>query len=212
MTYQARLLTMAESGAFAEGTDILARARGDAANVTALAESAANEVTAKAQKEAAAFIQNAREIADDALVDYVNTATVEKTAEAFRRILRVADDVRADFDDMTPWLSELVLAAVRRILGTFDDTELTARVIDQAMSETRTRWAFAIRVHPSRQAFMQELLALHAATLSPITDVQLDPKLSPELCLLVGGGGILDVSVPTQLDGLARLLADEVGL
>jgi type III secretion protein L len=103
---------------------------------------------------------------------------------------------------------DLVMTAVRKILGEFDDIELTRRIVSQALQVVRNQPQVSIRVSPSQADQLTKrvnaLLAGH--THLRLVDVVPDPRLSEGGCILETEIGVVDASLETQLAALERAL------
>jgi type III secretion protein L len=103
---------------------------------------------------------------------------------------------------------DLVMMAVRKVLGEFDDTELTGRVVRQALQVVRNQPQATIRVCPAQadrlQQRLHELLAGYNSL--RLVEVVADPRLGPGDCILETEIGVVDAGLETQLGALKRAL------
>lgn len=103
---------------------------------------------------------------------------------------------------------DLVMMAVRKVLGEFEDTELTGRVVRQALQVLRNQPQATIRVCPAQadrlQQRLHELLAGYNSL--RLVEVVPDPRLERGDCILETEIGVVDGSLETQLGALERAL------
>lgn len=103
---------------------------------------------------------------------------------------------------------DLVMMAVRKVLGEFDNTELTGRVVRQALQVVRNQPQATIRVCPAQadrlQQRLHELLAGYNSL--RLVEVAADPRLGSGDCILETEIGVVDAGLETQLGALERAL------
>lgn len=103
---------------------------------------------------------------------------------------------------------DLVMAAVRKILGEFDDAELTGRVVRQALQVVRNQPQATIRICPAQadrlQQRLHELLAGYNSL--GMVEVVPDPRLGNGDCILETEIGVVDAGLETQLGALEQAL------
>lgn len=103
---------------------------------------------------------------------------------------------------------DLVMMAVRKILGEFDDVELTARIVRQAMLLVRNQPQATIRVCPAQaedlRARIDRLFAGHTGP--SLVEVVPDPRLGRGDCILETEIGMVDASLETQLKALEQAM------
>ncbi len=187
-------------------TETLSAARLKAEEIIRKATLHSDQLRAEAEEEAERCRNTIYEIADAELLEFVNTARVEKSAQAFVEILSASSRLQQEFDALQPWLVELVMGSVRQIIGELSPDERMRRIIDVGMSETRTRWNLMLRVHPDIQHDMEVLLAKYSDRFKTIVEVQSDADMDAGGCVLVGAGGVLDLGLETQLSELEKVL------
>ncbi|WP_295409476.1 HrpE/YscL family type III secretion apparatus protein [uncultured Thiocystis sp.] len=103
---------------------------------------------------------------------------------------------------------DLVMAAVRKILGEFEETDLTVRVVRQALQVVRNQPQATIRVCPAlaeplRQRLHELLVGYHGLGM---VEVFPDPRLGRGDAILETEIGVVDASLETQLDALEQAL------
>lgn len=103
---------------------------------------------------------------------------------------------------------DLVMMAVRKVLGEFEDADLTGRVVRQALQVVRNQPQATIRVCPAlADRLQQRLHELLAGYNSPgLVEVAADPRLDSGDCILETEIGVVDAGLETQLGALERAL------
>ncbi len=188
--------------------ETLEKARGQAEKIVTEARENAQRIREDAKKETQEQRQSLYSIADKSLIDFVNTAQIEKSAEAFSEMLSASVHLRKEFDIMRPWLINLIVQSVEQILGTIEPKDRMQKQIEQGLSDTRSRWNLVLRVHPDDKALLEEVMRDNSDNFATISEVQADSDLVQGSCLLIGDGGVLDLSLSTQLRELKKLLSD----
>ena len=117
---------------------------------------------------------------------------------------------RSWVDGMERQLGALVARAVERIIGEMDDAELLAKVVRRALEDFQGLPDLRLRVAPEQveplQRALEERVRRNAA--APLR-IEPDPALGPEECVLESALGVVDLSLPRQLDVLRQALTDD---
>ncbi len=188
-------------------SSVISDARREADRIIAAAKAEADRVKAEVDAAWEAHESKMRSLADDQLMTFVDASRIEKSAKAFVDLLSTSRKVQSDFDDMSPWLHDVILTAVRQIIGDLPATERWQAVLGEALKSVRDRWDLTVRCHPGAVATIETLLAKDSEFFKSIQEVQADPGLAEEACLLVGANGILDLGVETQLQSLSEAIS-----
>ena len=104
-------------------------------------------------------------------------------------------------------LADIVLGAVRRILGEFDDEELVLRLVRQLVREAESESRVRIRVSPSRLAAVRDgARALQAEFGVELIDVVADADVDSDGCRMETPRGFVNTGIAAQLDALRTAL------
>jgi type III secretion protein L len=179
------VLKAREAQAWIDGYAFIEQARQHASDV----EKEARQTTAKAYAEG--FAEGRRD-------------GEAQAAELLSRTTQRIEEYLAGLDQS---MAELCLKMVRRILGEFDDAELIARCVRQALVEYRHDMAVTVRVAPERVNEVSAQLAADERQDSPSCRVEGDAQLGPGQCLLVSPIAVVDVGLEAQLNALREALA-----
>lgn len=109
-------------------------------------------------------------------------------------------------------VAELVMTAVRKILGEFNDTELTLRVVRNALQVVRNQPYATIRIHPAQAASLQKRLQDLMAGYTSLGSVEIvaDSRLDEGGCILETEIGVVDASLELQLRALEKVLRSRI--
>ena len=134
----------------------------------------------------------------------------EAKAELARMQIAQAERSRTWVEGMERRLAELVAEAVERILGELDDTEVLARVVRRALDDFQGLPSLRLRVAPETAEPLRRALAeqLRRNAATPVR-IEPDPSLGAGDCVLESPLGVVDLSLPHQLDVLRRALSGQ---
>jgi type III secretion protein L len=133
----------------------------------------------------------------------------QKIAEKMFETVQKTVDYLASSEEM---LCDIVIDAVRRVIGEFNDRELVIRIVRNAMAVVRSQKHVAIKVSPQDvevvKAEVDGLMLQFPAV--EFIEVVPDVRLSPKSCILESEMGIVDASVEVQLKALRNALMKTV--
>ncbi len=174
------------------------------ADAAALIESARLEAERIRRKAGAAFEAEKRRGYEEGL----RQARLE---QAEQMMALVADNIEF-IASVERQMAEVVTAAVRKILGEFEEPELTLRLVRQALAVVRDQKRVTLRIAPeladAARAELQRLLAAHPGI--GFLEVSPDPRLQPGACLLESELGVVEADLQTQLQALERALRGRI--
>lgn len=105
-------------------------------------------------------------------------------------------------------VAKLTFDIVRRVLGQFDDAELVARAVRQAITEFRYAKALNVKIHPAAEPRVVQMIAEYhaqAENIIPIT-IERDPNLDPQACFVSSEFTIVEATIETQLEAIAKAM------
>ena len=109
-------------------------------------------------------------------------------------------------------LVQIVVEAVRRILGNFDDTELVSGIVGQLVRDAEGEGRVSLRVAPAQLASVRERARILQKEFSDTEsiDVVADPSVAANGCRMETEMGFVSTSVDDQLDALQLALEQYV--
>lgn len=186
-----RVIRAADVAAWGQAEALLASARLQADAIIARAEA---ELDAERQRgydegQAEAKMEQAEKMID----------TVSRTIDYFARVE----------SDMVG----LVMAAVRKIIDGFDDTERVLIVVRNALSVVRNQKQMTLRLHPQQvdvvRSRVNDLLAAYPGV--GYLDIVPDGRLSLESCILESEIGLVEASIKGQITALEAAFQKVLG-
>ncbi|EXJ15669.1 HrpE/YscL family type III secretion apparatus protein [Imhoffiella purpurea] len=124
------------------------------------------------------------------------------------RMLETVERSVAYFGQIEHQVADLVMTSLRKILGEFDDTELTLRLVRQALQVVQSQPRVTIRVCPEQAAELQERLSRLIAGYTSLGTavISADPRLERGGCILETEIGVVEASLDLQLMALDKAL------
>ena len=109
-------------------------------------------------------------------------------------------------------VSDIVIAALRKIIGEMDDKELVLKVVKNALALVRNEKQVTLRVSPKQVQTVKESLNQILADFPTIhfIDVMGDGRLKEGGCILSTEIGVVDASVEVQLEAIRRSLSKKL--
>lgn len=130
-------------------------------------------------------------------------------AEAATLLVRTHADVDRYLAGIEPQLAVLAMEVVQRVLGQFDEADLVANAVCQALETLRDEGAMVVNVAPDMVQEVQQRLGSFGPMPTSVRVVA-DRHLSGRQCILTTPSASIDVSIDTQLDAI-RASMDAAG-
>ena len=105
-------------------------------------------------------------------------------------------------------LIAIVMEAVRRIIGEFDDSELTARLVRKLVAEAESEGRIRLRVSPGQLTAVRDCVRRMPGRIGGVelVEVVADPSVEDRACRMESELGFVDTSVDAQLEVLQAAL------
>jgi type III secretion protein L len=125
--------------------------------------------------------------------------------EAAALLLRTRADVGRYLDGVRPQMIELVMDAVRHVLGRHEPADLVASMFGQALAAFKQGQALTLWLGAAAGSELGERLETQAAEAGVALSVRTDPALAGYRGVLTGPDGTLDIGLECQLERLQSL-------
>ncbi len=104
---------------------------------------------------------------------------------------------------------DIVMKALRKILGDMPDRERVVQVVRNALSVARNQRNVTVRVHPQEAELVQARLAEITQPYPGVRflEVASDARLAPGACVLESEVGVVDASLEVQLKAIENSLS-----
>jgi type III secretion protein L len=126
-------------------------------------------------------------------------------AEAAALLLRTRADVGRYLDGVRPQMVELVMDAVRRVLGRHEPADLVASLLGQALAAFKQDQALTLWLGAAAGGELGARLEALAAAAGVALSVRIDPALAGYQGVLTSPDGALDIGMECQLERLQAL-------
>ena len=105
-------------------------------------------------------------------------------------------------------LIAIVMEAVRRIIGEFDDTELTSRLVRKLVAEAERQGRIRLRVSPGQLTTVRDLVGRMPNRPGDVelVEVVADPSVDDRACRMETELGFVETSIDAQLEVLQAAL------
>lgn len=163
--------------------------------------------------------RQAQELRTEALQEYerqkqrgydegINAAKLEMA----ERMIEMAERTVDYFAQVEDKMAMLVVLALRKILGEFDNLELTRRVVRHALQVVSNQSQVTIRVAPVQESALRQRLGELLAGYAGIGAIEIvgDSRLEQGGCILETEAGVVDASLDVQLQALERALKSRI--
>jgi type III secretion protein L len=170
-----------------------------------LAHSTAQEIIRTAEAKAQAMLRRAEEVyAAEKNKGYQDGIQASK-AELSEQITETAIKSVDYLENVEKDLVNLVMKAIQKIIGEFDDEALTGKVVSNALRLFQNQHRLTLRVAPSLQSDLETKRDTDFQAI-PHLDIVADPQLAPKNCILESEVGMVDASIETQLKAIESAL------
>jgi type III secretion protein L len=170
------------------------------------------QLRAEARREAAALVQAASDEAEAIRNAAREAGLAEATAEIQDRLFEIAEASANVIARTEQRIVELGLQIARRVIGSFEETEVTARIARQTLKLAGHSGFVRLRVAPSSVDALRERVdsLLPAATSNSGIEVIGDTRIAPGGCVMETDAGLVDATIDSQIAAIERGLRRSV--
>lgn len=137
----------------------------------------------------------------------LNQGAEEAKIRLTEQLLSSASTMTAQLKDIEMDITDVVIAAVRKIINDYDDKELVSAIVKQALKPIYKGQKVSIRVHPEMMPRLIEELALdNVQEESHFIDLIPEEQLDRTDCIVESELGIVNASVENQLEIITKVL------
>ena len=166
------------------------------------------EIIAKAEAKSARMAAAAREVYKKEKKHGYEDGLREGQVAASTQLLDMASKSVNYFASLEEQVVEIVVQALKRILGSMEDKGLIVQVVRNALAVARTQHEVKIRVAPSQVSILQDNMNKILADYPGIGFLQVveDARLTNNGCILETDMGIVEASVEVQIEAISKAL------
>ncbi|WP_172682963.1 HrpE/YscL family type III secretion apparatus protein [Verrucomicrobium spinosum] len=136
----------------------------------------------------------------------------EGKAEIAGQIMECMTQSAAYFSKVEGVMIDLVMRALRRVLGTFEQKEIVEQAVRHALETTRNEGHVTVRVAPAQAEWLQSRVQsmLESCPKVQFLEVLPDERLAEDGCVLETEIGVVDASIQTQLRAIEKALINSL--
>ncbi|HSJ01070.1 MAG: HrpE/YscL family type III secretion apparatus protein [Verrucomicrobium sp.] len=136
----------------------------------------------------------------------------EGKAEIAGQIMECMTQSAAYFSKVEGVMVDLVIRALRRVLGKFDQREIVEQAVRHALETTRNEGHVTVRVAPAQAEWLQSRVntMLESCPKVQFLEVLPDERLAEDGCVLETEIGVVDASIQTQLRAIEKALINSL--
>ena len=161
-----------------------------------------------ARHEAALIRQQAETDAEKRREEGFLKGQEEGKAKIAEHIVECMGQSAVYFSKVEDVMVDLVMRAVRQVIGEMDQRDVVERIVRRALESTRNESQITIRVSPGQADWIKNRISAIMQTFPKIQflDVQPDQRLSENGCILETEIGVVDATLETQLKAIEKAL------
>lgn len=174
----------------------------------------AERLLADAQLRAAEAVESARAEADAVRAEARAAGIEEATEEIQDRLFAIAEASANAISRTEERIVDMAVQIARRIIGSFDEAEIAARVAKKSLALSAHSGFIRLRVAPAAVERLRERLDSIMPTTMSASAVEVigDARVRGGGCIMETDGGLIDATIESQIAaierGLRRSLAD----
>ncbi|GEP43730.1 HrpE/YscL family type III secretion apparatus protein [Brevifollis gellanilyticus] len=132
----------------------------------------------------------------------------EGKAQIAEHIVECMGQSAAYFSKVEDVMVDLVMRAVRSVIGEMNQHDLIEKIVRRALESTRNENHVTVRVSPGQADWLKSRLSAIMQTFPKIQflDVQADSRLPENGCVLETEIGVVDATLETQLKAIEKAL------
>ncbi len=190
-----------------------------AKELVSAAENEKEDILRSAREEHERIIAKAKQDAEKIVTDAKAVYKTEKErgytdgltsgkAEMAEQLMLLATKNADSFTKLEKDVIEVVIRAIKKIIGDIDRNELITSVVKNSLKMIKSQKQALLKVSPSEVAFLREKVndLIKDTPSVEFLDVVSDTHLSPGSCLLETDLGVIDASVDVQIAAIEKSL------
>lgn len=168
----------------------------------------AQELIAAAQREAQLIREEAQAELERCRKEGFRQGMEEGKAEISEHIVSCMSQSAAYFSKVEDVLVDVVMNALRRVLGSFDHKDVVEQVVRRALESTRNEGHVTVRVPPQQADHLKSRVDSILGVFPKVQFLQVtpDPRLPEDGCILETEIGVVDATLETQLKAIEKAL------
>lgn len=166
------------------------------------------QIIETARQEAALILQQAEKDAATQRQEGFVKGQEEGKAQIAEHIVECMGQSAAYFSKVESVMVDLVMRAIRSVIGEMDQRDLVDRIVLRALESTRNENQVTVRVAPAQAEWLKGRIGamMQAFPKIQFLDVHADVRLPEDGCVLETEIGVVDASLESQLKAIEKAL------
>jgi type III secretion protein L len=168
----------------------------------------AGRILERAHQEAEQILEDARKAREEEKQRGYQDGITEGKANMSRQMIDTISKTINYFSTVEEKVVEIVITAVRKILGTIGDETVAHQIVKNALGMVRNQKQITLRVCPSELEMIKnrinEIMAMYPGI--SFVDIVPDARLKKGGCILESDMGVVDASVDSQIENIRQSL------
>ncbi len=188
--------------------DIISSAQLERDEILKTANEKSDKIINDAKGEAEKIIAEAKESYEQEKKRGYNDGVADGKTEMADQLMALATKSAESFTKLEKDVTEVVVRAIKKILGDIDKHELISNVVKNSLKMIKSQKQAVLKVSPAEAAFLREQVSdlIKDTPSIEFLDIVSDAHLSPGSCLLETDLGVIDASVDVQIAAIEKSL------
>lgn len=172
----------------------------------------ANELLETAKARASEILENAEKAYVERKEQGYLDGQLEGKLEHAEKIMETVLSSVEFIENIENTLVDIVHESIVKVIGELDDNERIVRIVRTALQHVRNQQQIIIRIAPQDEKYVRNALSamLTQRQGSGYLDIQANPRLQPNSCILESELGVIDASLDTQLKALKNAFTNKI--
>lgn len=164
-------------------------------------------IVGQAKEKAAVIKAEAKEAYESSKHQGYQDGLNKANAEIAEHIRETVGRTIAYIGETEKKMANIVLIALRKILGEFDDEQLTIAVVHQGLNALRGQQKATLRIAPDMVEAVEQDLQQAGSQQIPHFNVIPDKQIDPGRCVLESNIGVVECSIADQIEAIKSFVA-----
>ena len=167
-------------------------------------------IISNAQAEADEILEDAKRVFEEEKVKGYEQGLKEGEKKSTAHLIKYLSKTVDSFEKFEEKILDVVMKALRQIMGEMDDKELVKKIVKKALNLARSQKQMVLRVAPSQAEYMRGEIDSILKDYPGINfvDVREDARLTEGDCIVDTDLGVIDGRIDTQLEVLRTTFKD----
>ncbi|MDE6432482.1 MAG: HrpE/YscL family type III secretion apparatus protein [Opitutales bacterium] len=185
---------------------IVSEAEKEKESILNSADAESAKIIASAKEEAEKIVTDAKAVYESEKERGYADGMASGKTEMANQLMALATKNADSFAKMEKDVTDVVVRAIKKIIGDVDKNELITNVVKNALKMIRSQKQATLKVAPSEAAFLREKVTelMKDTPNLEFLDIVSDAHLNPGSCLLETDLGVIDASIDVQIAAIEK--------